>query len=46
MIVMNLLLSLLVLCAVYGLIWFIVTAADPADRSVPRRRHDDDRLAA
>lgn len=46
MIIVNLVLSLLVLCAVYGLTWFVVTAPEPADASATQRRHDEERLAA
>jgi hypothetical protein len=37
MIIVNLVLSLLVLSAVYGLTWFAVTALEPAKASAPQR---------
>lgn len=50
MIILNLVLSVLVLAAVYGLTWFIVTAETPGgavDAGRQRRPTDDEqRLAA
>jgi hypothetical protein len=45
MIIVNLVLSLLVLCAVYGLTWFVVTALESADASA-QEWNDEERLAA
>lgn len=50
MIILNLVLSVLVLAAVYGLIWFVVTAGDQGARTDAQptvlEPQDEQRLAA